>query len=363
MGADPTVNTAGRLRRPTMRDVAARVGVSQTLVSLVFRNAPGASAQTRERVLRAAAELGYRPDTAAQVLRRNRSRHLGVLFTLRQPFDADLVEALYPAAERHGYRVVLSAIGAGRDDRQAVEELLSYRSEALILDGTTIQAAELARLAGDLPIVDIGRRTTAGTVDVVRVADERGARLAVDHLVGLGHRSIVHVDGGDQPAAAERRRGYQRAMRVHGLAPEVCVLPGDYTGESGAAAARQLLRDGPLPTAIFAANDRCAHGALDVFHQAGLAVPADLSVVGYDDSDIARLSFVNLTTVHQDAALMAEEAVRAVIERLDHGRTEPRDIVLDPSLVIRATTGPPRPGAPGRRPVPGSSRSRSGSPV
>jgi DNA-binding LacI/PurR family transcriptional regulator len=363
MGADPMVNASGRLRRPTMRDVAVRVGVSQTLVSLVFRNAPGASAETRERVMRAAAELGYRPDTAAQVLRRNRSRHIGLLFTLRQPFDIDLVEALYPAAERHGYRVVLGAIGAGRDDRRAVEELLSFRSEALILDGTSIQAAQLARVAGDLPIVDIGRRATSDTVDAVRVAAERGSQLAVDHLIGLGHRSIVHIDGGDQPAAAERRRGYQRAMRRHGLPREERILPGDYTGESGAAAARHLLREESLPTAIFAANDRCAHGALDVLSQAGLAVPADISVVGYDDSDIARLSFVNLTTVHQDAALMADQAVQAVIERLDYGRTEPRDIVLDPSLVIRATTGPPRPGAVGRRPAPGSSRSRSGSPA
>src|ERR1700761_9577768 len=127
MGADPMVNASGRFRRPTMPAVAAHVGVSQTLVSLVLRNAPGASAETRERVMRAAAELGYRPDTAAQVLRRNRSRHIGVLFTMRQPFDVDLVEAIYPAAERRGYHVVLGAIGAGRNDRQAVEELLAFR--------------------------------------------------------------------------------------------------------------------------------------------------------------------------------------------------------------------------------------------
>ena len=363
MGADTMINASGRRGRPTMRDVAAHVGVSQTLVSLVLRNAPGASAETRERVLRAAAELGYRPDTAAQVLRRTRSRHIGVLFSLRQPFDIDLVEALYPAAERRGYRIVLGAIGAGRNDRQAVEELLSYRSEALILDGTTIKAAQLAPVAGQVPVVDIGRRSITGTVDVVRVADERGARLAVDHLVSLGHRSIVHIDGGDQPAAAERRRGYRRAMRRQGLQQEIRVLPGDYTGESGGVAARQLLRDERLPTAVFAANDRCAHGALDVLRQAGLAVPGDLSVVGYDDSDIARLSFVNLTTVRQDAALMAEQAVQAVIERLDHGRTAARDFVLDPSLIIRATTGPPRTAAPARRPAPGSSRERSGWPA
>src|SRR6201992_4200995 len=135
MGDDPAVSFSGRLRRPTMRDVAARVGVSQTLVSLVLRNASGPSAATRARVLHAAAELGYRPDTAAQVLRRNRSRHIGVLFTMRQPFDIDLVEAIYGAAEPRGYRVVLGALGIGRDDRQAVEELLAFRSEALILGG------------------------------------------------------------------------------------------------------------------------------------------------------------------------------------------------------------------------------------
>src|ERR1700749_612712 len=165
MGADTPVNTSGRLRRPTMRDVAARVGVSQTLVSLVFRNAPGASAETRERVFRAADDLGYRPDAAAQVLRRNRSRHIGVLFTMRQPFDVDLVEAVYRAAERSGYQVVLGALGVGRTDQQAVEELLAYRSEAFILSGTTTSAEQLALVADQLPVIDIGRRTTGNGVD------------------------------------------------------------------------------------------------------------------------------------------------------------------------------------------------------
>jgi DNA-binding LacI/PurR family transcriptional regulator len=345
MDTDPTVATPGRLRRPTMRDVAARVGVSQTLVSLVFRNAPGPSAETRERVLRAADELGYRPDTAAQVLRRNRSRHIGVLFTMRQPFDVDLVEAIYPAAERRGYHVVLGPIGAGRDDRQAVEELLAYRSEALILDGTTITAAQLARVADQMPVVDIGRPHTGDSVDVVRVADERGAGLAVDHLVSLGHRSIVHIDGGDLPASAQRRRGYRQAMLRHGLGDEIWILPGAYTEESGAAAVRHILSEEQLPTAIFAANDRCAHGVLDTLTRARIDVPGDISVVGYDDSEIARLSFIDLTTVRQDAALMAERAVQAIIERLDHGRIEAREIVLDPTLVVRGTTGPPRSGS------------------
>jgi DNA-binding LacI/PurR family transcriptional regulator len=322
-----------------MRDVAARVGVSQSLVSLVFRNAPGASDETRERVLRAADELGYRLDTAAQVLRRSRSRHIGVLFTMQQPYDVDLVEALYPAAERGGYRLVLGALGAGRDERQAVEELLANRCEALILLGPATEAAQLAAVAEQMPVVDIARRVAGDGVDVVRVADEAGARLAVNHLVSLGHRAIAHVDGAKKPGSAYRVRGYRQAMRRHGLAQEIRVLPGDHTEESGAAAAREVLKNG-LPTAIFAGNDRCAHGVLVTLIRAGVDIPRDVSLVGYDDSRVARLSFIELTTVRQDVNQMAERAVRAIVERLEEGRTTPRDIVLDPVLVVRASTAP-----------------------
>jgi len=169
------------------------------------------------------------------------------------------------------------------------------------------------------------------------------ARLAVDHLAGLGHRSIVHIDGGRLPAAPRRRRGYRQAMQRHQLHDEIRILPGDYTEESGAAAARRILTGEQLPTAIFAANDRCAHGVLDTLTRARVDVPGDVSIVGYDDSDVARLSFINLTTVRQDATQMAEHAVQAIAERLEAGRIEAREIVLDPTLVVRGTTGLPCP--------------------
>ncbi len=130
-------------------------------------------------------------------------------------------------------------------------------------------------------------------------------------------------------------------MRRHGLHQDIRILPGDYTEESGATAARQILNNNHLPTAIFAANDRCAHGVLDTLTRAGVDVPGNISVVGYDDSEIARLTFIDLTTVRQDAGQMAERAVQAIVERLDHGRTDAREIVLDPMLIVRGTTGPP----------------------
>lgn len=331
-----------RPKRPTMSDVAARVGVSQALVSLVFRNQPGASSLTRQRVFQAAEELGYRPDTAAQLLRRTRSRQLGVLFTMRHPHDVGVVEALYPAAEKHGYHLALSAMVADRDERQAVEQLLGLRSEAIIIIGAESSPQNLVTVAGPTPLIEINPCTRAAGVDVVRTANSKGIRQAVDHLTGLGHRAITHIDGGTMPAADERRRGYRTAMRRHGLAEHIQILPGDYTEESGARAARELLQQGELPTAIIAGNDRCAHGVLNTFLRAGLTVPTDVSIVGYDDSQLAQLSFIDLTSVRQDVTEVARLAVQAAVERLDEGRTVDRDIVLDPTLVVRGSTGPPR---------------------
>jgi DNA-binding LacI/PurR family transcriptional regulator len=311
----------------------------------VFRNQPGASPETRERVFQAAKELGYRPDTAAQLLRRTRSRQLGMLFTMRHPHDVDIAEALYPAAEKYGYSVVLSAMVATRDERQAVEELLGLRSEAILIIGTESSPEHLAAVAGETPIVQINPRTRAAGMDAVRTADGKGIRQAVDHLTELGHRAIAHIDGGTMPGAGERRRGYRTAMRRHGLAEHIQILPGDYTEESGARAARDLLARDTLPTAVIAGNDRCAHGLLTTFLRAGVRVPEDVSIVGYDDSRLAGLSFIGLTSVRQDAAEVAELAVQAVAERLDKGHTTDRDILVAPTLVVRGSTGPTRTGA------------------
>jgi DNA-binding LacI/PurR family transcriptional regulator len=258
-------------------------------------------------------------------------------------FHAELVEDLYEAAERQGYDVVLSAVTRTRDERRATETLVDFRCEALVLLGPVAPAAQLAALGRQLPVVVIGRRVATDSVDVVRSADAEGVGQAVDHLVRLGHRSIAYVDGGRGTIAADRRRGYRTAMRRHGLAGHVRVLPGDHTEAAGARAARALLDEGGgLPTAVVAYNDHCALGLLDAFNRAGVAVPGAISVVGYDDSSLSRLAHVNLTTVSQDARRQAEHAVAAAVERLEDGRRDGhREIVLAPHLVVRGTTGPP----------------------
>jgi len=334
----------GRDRRPTLADVAARAGVSTALVSTVIRDVPGASAATRQRILQAAEEIGYRPDARARLLRSNRSRLIGVTFGVQHAFHGDLVSGLYEAADAEGYEIALSAVTPRRDERRAVGSLLQDRCEAMILLGPDSPAGYLAELAGRCPVVVVARAVSGRGVDVVRTADDEGLQQAVDHLVALGHRRIAHIDGGRAPGAAQRRRGYRQAMHRHGLDADILIVPGGLGEEDGAEAARQLLATVPRPTAVAVFNDRSATGLLDVFRNAGLSVPQDISVVGFDDSRLARLSHVDLTTVAQDAGRMASLAVARAIDRLDGTPTGGREIVIPPRLIVRGTTAALPPG-------------------
>lgn len=329
-------------RRPTMSDVAEKAGVSRALVSLIFRNAPGASEQTRQRVFDVAREIGYRPDTAARTLASSRTKTLGVMLTIRNPFHADLVESCYAEADQLGYEIVLSTTVPTRDEERAVDALLEHRCEALILFGPKTSEEYLTRLSKEHPVVAISRKVPKAQLDAVRTAEAKGVRQAVDYLVTQGHRDIVHIDGGTGPGSAERRKAYRAAMRKHGLAERTRVIPGNHTEDSGMRAADVLLGEESLPTAVLAANDRCALGLLGALHKAGVKVPQEVSVVGYDDSRVAMLSHIGLTTVHQNADELGRLAVRTAVERIESPNAPARELVLDPELRVRDTTGPPR---------------------
>jgi DNA-binding LacI/PurR family transcriptional regulator len=328
-------------RRPRLDDVAAEAGVSPATVSLVLRSIPGPSAATRERVLAAASRLGYRPDRAASALASRRSRLIGVVMDISNPFHAQLVQEVHEAAERHGYDLVLSTVTRSRDETRAVETLLDSRCEALVLLGPEAPAQRLGALGRQLPVVVIGRPVPPGDVDVVRAADDEGVAQAVEYLASLGHRRITYVDGGQGPIAALRRRGYQHAMLRHQLGDQAQLIQGGQTEISGALAAQTVLHAEPWPTAVLTFNDRCAMGFIDTLVRGGVDIPGTISVVGYDDSPIARLAHINLTSVSQNTHELTDHAVTALIERLDSSRTEHREVVVQPRLVIRGTTGPP----------------------
>lgn len=328
---------------PTMADVAAHVGVSRSLVSLVFRNRPGPNPQTRARILKAADELGYQPDTAAQMLRRRRRDQFGVLFDFEHEFERELVMTMYEEAGRRGYSLVLSGLGRSRSEQAAVEELLGARTAALIIVGATVSPQALRQLSRHVPVVEVGRHTPAAGTDVVQSRGDVGTAMLVEHLLSLGHREIIHLDGDHLPAAEARRAGYLRAMQAAGLGHLTRTVHGEYTEESGARAAIQLLAEPSLPTAIVAGNDQSAAGLIMMLSRAGVRVPEDVSVTGFDDATLAGLSHVQLTTVRQDAQEMGVLAVKAALERIA-GRHEPGEFVIEPQLVVRGSTAPPRSG-------------------
>jgi DNA-binding LacI/PurR family transcriptional regulator len=325
-----------------MDDIAVRAGVSRTLVSFVLRGKAGAGEETRQRVLQIAEELGYRPDAAAQLLARGRSRTLGVLIDVEQPFHAQLVTRIYPIAKSAGYEVLLSASAPGRDEAAAIESLIGHRCEGLILLGPGAEHDYLEELEQRAVVVVVGKPSPPSAFDSVRSADDSGIRQSVRHLVDLGHRAIHHIGGGAESSAAIRRDAYVRAMREHGLGDDVRVLDGAHDEESGAAAGRRMLDEGALPTAVLAGNDRSALGLMDTLDRAGVRVPEDVSIVGYDDSDIARLARIDLTTVRQNVDGLAENAVAFAVARLEDDEARATEIVVEPHLVVRGSTGPVR---------------------
>ena len=292
MGVD---SSQSAVKRPTMGDIAAHLGVSRQLVSAVLRDAPGASAENRARVQRAVRELGYAPHVAAQMLRRHRGRHIGVIFSLAQSFDHDLVDCLYTAAGERGYEIVLAAMTDTRDEQEAVRELRGFRTEGIVLLGPNSAATDLYHTAQNEPTVLFGRPSDDPGVDSVRSDDIGGAEDVVRHLVDIGHRDVLHIDGGDLPGARERRAGYRQSMKASGLSENIRVLAGDYTEESGAGAVAALLDAAALPTAIVAGNDRCAVGVIEMLTSRGFRVPQDVSVTGFDDSRSSRRSYRQMT--------------------------------------------------------------------
>ncbi|MFI7129292.1 LacI family DNA-binding transcriptional regulator [Nonomuraea sp. NPDC050153] len=322
--------------RPTILDVAAAAGVSKGLVSKVLNGSVGPSAATTERVLAVAERLGYRRDRTATLLAKRRTRLIGVTILPSNVYHGELAEEIQSMVDAAGYETVLGAMTATHDERRAIETLIDFRCEALLLLGPTMPEDELASLVRGIPTVCVGRPLDLPDVDVVRADDERGIADVVDHLVALGHRRIAHVDGGPGHIAAFRRRAYEAAARRHGIEP--VVLPGGLTERSGAQALEHL-DPGAGVTAIVAFNDRTALGLIEALESAGVGVPADMSVAGFDDSLMARHPRMALTTVSQLPLEQARLAVQAAIDRLDGPDRDRREIVLPTRLVVRGSTG------------------------
>ncbi|WP_200807914.1 LacI family DNA-binding transcriptional regulator [Demequina sp. NBRC 110056] len=323
---------------PTIVDVAHAAGVSKSLVSLAIRGDAGVSEATRERILAVAAALGYRSNTLARGLARGRTQVIGVVVSdLRNPYHADVVTGIETAAQASGFGTI---IGHG----QASPEILAQRLDQMLdlgVDGVIVASAMLPPEALDVvaerrPLVMVGRPfEQPRQVSVVRNHDERGAALAVEHLLSLGHERIVHLASSQRAAAQARRAAYGEAVTKAGLQATTLAV-----GEGGVAELVASLEGPAAPTACFAGNDRAAvallHDALD----AGIGVPDRLSIVGYDNAEVGRQVRPALTTVEQPREAMGREATRLLLDRID-GDGETVEVTLEPHLIVRGSTSAP----------------------
>jgi len=323
----------------TLADVAKKAGVSRSLASLALRGEAGVASGTRKHILKIAADLNYRPNPIARNLASRASSTLGVVVgRIDSPFAALLVQALDTIARRSGYDVLL-AINAHPADaaRPVVERLRSHRVAGMILIGTALNTTDLRSLARELPIVYVGKQLPSLEIDTVGTDDFLGATMAVEHLVALGHRQILHIDGGRGDGAASRRLGYTEAMTNAGL--ESRIVSAEYSIDAGATAMNEILGTKNLPTAVFAASDTIAIGALNTLLRFGMKVPEQIAVVGYDDIPLASTEMVSLTTIRQLADRIAEQNVATLLRRIADPTLPAQKQLISPELVVRRSSG------------------------
>lgn len=323
---------------PTMLDVAHAAGVSKASVSIVFRGVEGVSEATREKVMAAAQRLGYRNNRSASLLSRVRSRQLGVVMDLQNAYHSQIAAEVLRAADDAGYQVMFCPRTEQHAEREAITAALEFRCEALLLIGSELSEAELLELAQGTVLISLGRDMDSAEITSVFGDDRLGMELLVDHLVGLGHRRIAHIDGGSSPVAQARRDGFEQAMRRHRLFSHAVTAHGGATEADGRRAAQSLLARRHRPTAIAAFNDHCALGAVEVLLAAGVGIPQDVSITGYDDTPVSRLQLINLTSVLQDPAELANLAVDAAVGRLE-GAREAHRLLSPPALRPRGSSG------------------------
>ncbi|NYI07705.1 LacI family DNA-binding transcriptional regulator [Allostreptomyces psammosilenae] len=328
--------------KPVMRDVARLVGVSHQTVSRVLNNHPSVRRETRERVLAAIRELDYHRNSAARALVTDRSHILGVVtLDLNLVGPASTVSAIERVAREAGYFVSVASASATDEDSMvdAIGRLREQGVEGIVTVAPVDSLlAALARVPEEMPLVGTGIGHAPG-VPMVGVDNYGGAVAATRHLLDLGHATVHHICGPtDWPETRERLKGWRATLTEAG-AEVPPVLAGDWSARSGYEAARLIARD-PQVTAVFCGNDQMAVGALRALHQAGRAVPGEVSVVGFDGIPEAAYLQPPLTTVAQDFGALGRASLELLINQIATGERPSQHVLHPPRLVVRESTGP-----------------------
>ncbi|MER6134056.1 LacI family DNA-binding transcriptional regulator [Streptomyces sp. NPDC001815] len=338
-------------KRITIADVARSAGVSTSAVSKVLTHAYGVSPAMRERVQAAMTELGYRPHAAARGMR-GRTYTIGVLLAgIRNAFYADLLDGVNAELRNTEYALFIGSSSSSEmeDQTKLIHAMVDRQMDGLILIAPAVARTEVVRIAAEVPTVVIGHHDASPAYDIVVNQDGAGVDLVIDHLVALGHRDIAHlshptVRGSQWAQRPEHhvRAAYQEAMVRHGLADLARVVNSGYSDEGGYLGATELLTSARPPTAIFAGADIAATGVFRAAADLGLRIPGDLSLVGYNNTSVAALAPVSLTSVDQAGAMMGETAARLLLERIEKRRDRAVVMASTPHLVTRSSTAPAR---------------------
>jgi LacI family transcriptional regulator len=329
----------------TLRDIAEATGVSVNTVSRAMTGKSDIHADTKQRVLSAARRLGYTPNLMARSLVHGRTRTLGLLVTdCTHPFYATLIRKVEEVASENNYGLLLATSNEDPvKEVTAVNLLAERRIDGLLLSPVSVNARHIRPLLRSLPCVLLARRPPKYRGAFVGTDNVMAAELAMRHLIGLGHRRIALVTRFDVVTSAiDRQEGYRRALKAAGLSHgQALVLQAAQTAEGGRDIVPRLLKMDPLPTAVFAYSDMQAIGILLGLREAGLRVPDDISVVGFDDVEVARYVAPPLTTVAQDTDRIGCLGAELLIEILA-GRGHQRAHLLPGSLIVRGSTASPR---------------------
>ena len=319
-----------------MRDVARQAGVSVATVSRVLNASGPVGESTRRRILKTAGDLRYVPNGTARSLTTSTTETIGVLLpNLYGEFYSEVIRGIEGAVRARRYHTLLSSVHDGPDELVSALRTLVGRVDGLVVMSPDIEADVLrANLPADLPVVLLGSALTGHAA--VTIDNEEGAAAMVRHLAGLGHRRIALIGGAVVNTDAQARlTGYRRAVAEGGLdADPALVVGGDFTEQSGHAAAAVLLALADRPTAVFAANDSMAIGALRAIREAGLDVPRDLALAGFDDIPVAQYVTPALTSVHVPIHEMGARAVEAVLADAASQTT-----TLPTRLIVRESCG------------------------
>jgi len=329
----------------TSLQVAERAGVSQSAVSRVFTPGASASAKTVEKVRKAAAELGYRPNMMARAMITGKSRIIGLVVAyLDNQFYPLALQMLSNALQQRGYHIlVFTGSNSQGASQEVMQELLDYQVDGIITAsvGMTNDLTQRCAAAG-IPVVMFNRGQEGAAISSVTSANVKGGRAVAEFLFSCGHRSIGHISGWvGSSTGRDRQVGFCEELARQGITPQ--IIDGKYDREVAAAAAQSMMDSSTPPDAIFVGNDHMALAVLDTLrYEMGLSVPDDVAIVGYDDVPLAAWPAYNLTTMRQPVNRMVEATVEALLSRIDDPTLPAQLIEIDSPLIQRGTTKGPK---------------------